>query len=77
MNETTKCDSTSITFNPSNTNFTFNPANHCWYRLPCGICTRTNQMCPMGATRDGYIWERHSNITDIIDKLDEIIDKLN
>lgn len=19
----------------------------CWYRLPCGICTKTNSMCPL------------------------------
>lgn len=41
MNETIKYDST---------NFTANPSSYCWYRLPCGICTRTNQMCPMGAS---------------------------
>ena len=21
--------------------------NYCWYRLPCGICTRTNSTCPL------------------------------
>lgn len=20
--------------------------NNCFYKLPCGICTRTNEMCP-------------------------------
>ena len=22
-------------------------ASNCYYRLPCGICTRTNSMCPL------------------------------
>ena len=37
MNETLNC-----------TEYTH--SNYCWYKLPCGICTRTNQMCPIGAS---------------------------
>ena len=28
----------------------FNYDNYCFWRLPCGICQRTNQVCP----RPGY-----------------------
>ena len=34
------------------------PNNHhaCIYRLPCGICTRTNTVCPLqGFNNDPYI----------------------
>lgn len=24
-------------------------SQHCSYRLPCGICTRTNGFCPLGS----------------------------
>ena len=24
--------------------------NYCSYRLPCGICSRTNAVCPVGVT---------------------------
>lgn len=24
-----------------------NYSKFCWHRLPCGICTKTNSMCPM------------------------------
>lgn len=27
--------------------YTVNPGQYCWERLPCGICIRTNQMCPI------------------------------
>lgn len=30
------------------TNSVCEPTNDCWYKLPCGICTRTNEMCPIG-----------------------------
>lgn len=29
------------------------------------------------SSKEGYIWERHPNIEDITDKINEIIDKLN
>ena len=28
--------------------------NYCWNRLPCGICTRTNQICPLGGNLNPY-----------------------
>lgn len=24
-----------------------NHSKFCWHRLPCGICTKTNSMCPL------------------------------
>ena len=24
-----------------------NYSKFCWHRLPCGICTKTNSMCPL------------------------------
>ena len=36
-----------MTAGSSNETFNFNNYNQCCFnRLPCGICTRTNQMCP-------------------------------
>ena len=33
-------------------NYSFNNYNqYCLHRLPCGICTRTNQMCPIVGNR--------------------------
>lgn len=36
-----------ITTNPKiSTCYPYN-GGYCWYRLPCGICQRTNQICPL------------------------------
>jgi len=35
-------------FAPTGTSAEPNYYEYCWYRLPCGICTRTNSMCPLG-----------------------------
>lgn len=29
------------------TETTYSYGQYCWFRLPCGICTRTNQHCPV------------------------------
>lgn len=33
-----------------------NGAEVCFYRLPCGICTRTNQYCPLNTNTAGPAW---------------------
>ena len=33
-----------------------NGAEVCLYRLPCGICTRTNQYCPLNTNTAGPVW---------------------
>ena len=38
---------TGTDYNPTGTNAEPNYSQSCWYRLPCGICTRTNQVCPV------------------------------
>lgn len=38
---------TSTTYVPTGTNAEPNYHEYCWYRLPCGICTRTNEFCPL------------------------------
>lgn len=41
-------DSTSNIFTVSGaTNAEVNYSSYCIYRLPCGICTRTNSICPL------------------------------
>lgn len=40
--------STTTTSGTNVTNAEPNYHEYCWYRLPCGICTRTNSMCPLG-----------------------------
>ena len=42
-------------FAPSGTSAEPNYYEYCWYRLPCGICTRTNSMCPLG--KGEVTWE--------------------
>lgn len=39
---------TSTTYVPTGTNAEPNYREYCWYRLPCGICTGTNEFCPLG-----------------------------
>ena len=34
-----------------------NYINYCFYRLPCGICQRTNSMCPLGNGTWTPTWE--------------------
>lgn len=34
-----------------------NYTNYCFYRLPCGICQRTNSMCPLGSGTWTPTWE--------------------
>ena len=53
---------------------------YCWYRLPCGICTRTNTLCPLSggtvqvtwtnstastATGTGYLFDRPYGCQDV------------
>lgn len=33
--------------NTASTASDFQEFQYCQYRLPCGICTRTNSMCPL------------------------------
>ena len=30
-----------------------NYSKFCWHRLPCGICTKTNSMCPLSKVQAG------------------------
>ena len=30
-----------------------NYSQYCFYRLPCGICTRTNEFCPLNCNGKG------------------------
>ena len=46
---------TGTDYNPTGTNAEPNHYEYCWYRLPCGICTRTNSMCPLG--KGEITWE--------------------
>ena len=42
------CTSTSSTYTiPNSTIGDLNYSQYCLYRLPCGICTRTNSICPL------------------------------
>ena len=34
-------------FNDKTTTGIADYTNYCWLRLPCGICERTNSMCPL------------------------------
>lgn len=43
----------------SNETFNFNNyGQYCFNRLPCGVCTRTNQMCPFSgnSNTDPQVW---------------------
>lgn len=49
--KTEACTSTSSTYtikSSSTIGDFINYSQCCFYRLPCGICTRTNSFCPLG-----------------------------
>lgn len=50
------------TINTSSTDIN-NYANYCFYRLPCGICQRTNSICPLGGGTWTPTWEVTCNTT--------------
>lgn len=35
----------------------FNYSQYCAYRLPCGICTRTNMQCPLPCGTVEVTWK--------------------
>lgn len=40
-----------------------NYSQYCFYRLPCGICTRTNEFCPFNCNGQGTVapsWQQPS-----------------
>lgn len=41
---------------PTGTNAEPNYYEYCWYRLPCGICTRTNEFCPFSGNSIHVDW---------------------
>lgn len=34
----------------------FQEFQYCQYRLPCGICTKTNSICPLGGRVPTITW---------------------
>lgn len=42
----TKCDSTLEQNSTDSSSNSFNWSSYCQYRLPCGICQKTNSQCP-------------------------------
>ena len=46
------------TINTINTNsYTQNYTNYCSYRLPCGVCLKTNSICPLSGGICTPTWE--------------------
>ena len=42
-----------------------NYSQYCAYRLPCGICTRTNSYCPIFNGTVGITWTTESTSTGV------------
>ena len=42
--------------------YEFNP-EHCLYRLPCGLCERTNNMCPLQKSEYKVDWTRPTTVS--------------
>lgn len=40
-----------------------NYTNYCFYRLPCGICQRTNSMCPLAGGTSTPTWTPKWEVT--------------
>ena len=52
MDQFNKGTDTSTTTNTTG----WHNGNYCMYRLPCGVCTRTNSVCPLNGYQ-GPIWK--------------------
>jgi len=51
------CTSTSSTYTIKSTANDLNYGSYCFYRLPCGVCTRTNSICPLSCNTITPSWQ--------------------